>query len=215
MGIDRVLKRRIFRITLAVFIAVIAIIYIALVQYSFTQYDGSWAAFVNENEIRKISDEPGLHFIPPGDQVARIPKSVMLLESPYGLVDIGSSRFNISFSILWRVTDPEAYLNDIIRQENSEKFIIDAALSELKSIAGSSDSPAKFFSNSEEFDGRAGSNPDLSNAGIIIEKLYITDFYPYISDIDKADFLSSDDKDIIDNLELADKIQKQFERDIN
>lgn len=213
MAIDKLLGRKIFRISLASLIAIIAIFYIALIQYSFTQYEGSWAAFVKENEIRKISDEPGLHFIPMGDQVINLPKSVMIIESRYNLVDIGGSRFNINFNILWRLTNPGAYLDTMISQDKPEKFIMDAVFSEIKKIAGSSDSSDQFYIDFTDLPGKANNSYKIKNTGISIENLYILDFYPYIADMDKSDFDQQSDAIILEKLELSGKIKKQLERD--
>ena len=213
MGIDVLIKKRIFRITLAVFIAVIAVIYIALVQYSFNQNEGTWVVYVREDEIGKISDEAGLHFIPPGEQVVKLPKSAMIMNSQSALVDIQDRKFNINYSILWRITSPEKYLEYMMKQDNPDMFSTVIILKELQAFGTASDSLENFINGSAELQRIVNNDQDIINSGVSIDNIYITDFYPYISDIDASEFSGSDNKLIADNLKLAEKIRKQFDRD--
>jgi regulator of protease activity HflC (stomatin/prohibitin superfamily) len=208
------IKSKPLRIVLASLAGVLAIFYFIIVQYSFPQMEGTWAAFVREEKISRISSEPGFKIIIPGEQVFNLPKTMLSTEiaaSRYYLADFPMAS---AFVVLWKVDDPRLYLDSLVAMDKTDSAVIDP----LQGYFNDTFVPGNGYSI-DDFEVMLDSLPAQLNPalkrdhGIHIDSIKISDLRPAVDDNALQQHSAETDKPYSEKLKILQTITRQLSRD--
>ncbi|MBN1647645.1 MAG: hypothetical protein JW874_06400 [Spirochaetales bacterium] len=213
MGINR----KILRISLAVGLAVLAVFYFIAVQYSFTQMEGTWVAFIRNDKIRKISATPGFKLIVPGEEVFNLPKTTLVAEVPPARYFVDGSAVMAGFLISWQLVDPQAYLETIVSVDKTDSMIIESVTDILRDrlVRGDGLSRDDFFALAGSLPGQLNDSRTVKDSGIHIESVMISDFSPAADDGGLENNASESNPLYGEKLRILRSVGRQWERDTN